>query len=840
MAIGALALSVPMVLSSAHRVQAAETTATAQLQSCLAASHRLELVILVDTSGSLQDSDPLAQRVTAISSVVDRLVQLNQENKTKTELSIIGFDATASTVLPWMSLTPASLPRVSQTLEGFRHRNTGALTDYIKALRLAWDSIVTERIAHPEGCSAVLWFTDGALDLGPSVSHSQSVKMMCGPNAPVNTLARNGVLTFAVGLGNTAQGGMSATAAEELNSYVTGSANGVTGSCGQSVSGATGAFFKVSQPEYLLFALQSAVDPSMSTTPNMSTACQPTVRCETNVPVEITQAINAWRVTAVSSTSHPLTMRLLSPKSTQALTMAPGTTYTYGGGTFRLAVTKSGVLTVVGKFGDDAVRGKWLITFLANQPISVPYWVGLSTPYRLHVVTPSHIDRMATVTGSIELVNTSNSHRVTDTTVVTPVLQIGSPDTPGASLENVPLTMTSPGKWSFEFTNDLATPSLQIVTNGYISTSPTSAAISVGETVLLPAPLPANYPRLEVESLSPQRFSSSTKQTILVRVVSTNNTVGCIRLTGVSALSGLQDVKVRAKLDGRRGCRAVEPGKSLSDSIQLVAKSNSSQIGHVTVKYLVRGRSTSSWIPVTLNVQVVQDHDINVARSLTLLIALLTSGAALLLAVLYGFNRRFGRFYPHPSELVGYSQEIVVGEKGTIVNTATWQAASVTSRNPGDAGTAVYPNGNSVGLSCTGMYEFRIDRNGITGLFALIFSAIRGGLAGPEGATFLVGQQNQLLGDGVVSGTLRLPSMSIANMWMFTPTEVIQGRTTQGASGEFVDNGPYLKGDLTILRLEDPAFDYHSQLVEAALQQIAEYRQILIQEVQNNSQPEEI
>ena len=276
------------------------SSASAGLQSCLVQSHRLGLVVLMDTSGSLADSDRLNLRVTALKSVIARLAQINTESHIATDTTVIAFDTTAQIIQPWTQVTKATSSALLKSANSFADRNKGALTNYIAALHAAWDAVIQSRSLHPTSCSAVLWFTDGALDLGPTVSHKSGVAMMCRTNGPADVLARNGVFTFAVGLGNTKQGGMSSAAAAELSSYVTGSPNGITDQCGSFVSTQTGSFFKVSHPENLLFALQSAVDPSISTNPDVINACRESGLCSTTSTINLGPEINGFRITAVA------------------------------------------------------------------------------------------------------------------------------------------------------------------------------------------------------------------------------------------------------------------------------------------------------------------------------------------------------------------------------------------------------------------------------------------------------------------------------------------------------------------------------------------------------------
>jgi hypothetical protein len=139
-----------------------------QLATCVAGRKQLAVVLLMDESASLKETDPGNARVTAAKVAVAGLADLvgRSEEKVKIDTQVAGFGVDIEAGAPWSSLTPSSLQDVNRRIDSFAERNSALDTDYVNALQGALESLRlrSSSIAGPDGdapCTAVLWFTDG-------------------------------------------------------------------------------------------------------------------------------------------------------------------------------------------------------------------------------------------------------------------------------------------------------------------------------------------------------------------------------------------------------------------------------------------------------------------------------------------------------------------------------------------------------------------------------------------------------------------------------------------------------------------------------------------------------
>ena len=146
------------------------TEAFSRLSSCVGNSGQLLVMLLVDESGSLRQTDPHAERVAAGRVALSGLRSLAASSGVSVEVRLAGFSADYRPVGAWTILTDASLPGLERDLGGFADRDNGIDTDYFIALRGAQEEFAarTAALADQPGaapCKALLWFTDGKYDI---------------------------------------------------------------------------------------------------------------------------------------------------------------------------------------------------------------------------------------------------------------------------------------------------------------------------------------------------------------------------------------------------------------------------------------------------------------------------------------------------------------------------------------------------------------------------------------------------------------------------------------------------------------------------------------------------
>jgi hypothetical protein len=146
------------------------TNALDELASCVRGSPHLLVVVLIDESGSLLDTDPENQRVAAGRTALESLDQLvSQREATQpvvVEVQIAGFGAGYRPATPWERLDSGSLATLQDEVEGFAERVDGADTDFFTGIEGARQAMAERSAEITEGgdvppCKALLLFTDG-------------------------------------------------------------------------------------------------------------------------------------------------------------------------------------------------------------------------------------------------------------------------------------------------------------------------------------------------------------------------------------------------------------------------------------------------------------------------------------------------------------------------------------------------------------------------------------------------------------------------------------------------------------------------------------------------------
>lgn len=274
------------------------TTAGAieQLGACLAARRAGDLLLLIDQSGSLRQTDPQGLRVTATTYLLTQLTSYSQQAGVALDVAVSGFDATYLPAVPWQRLTPASLPAVRHGVQAFAQRNNGLDTDYVEALSGVRDDLRSrQRGAAAPRCQALVWLSDGQFDIDPHRGSDGATKpyapgvtitdaasaaaavqagaqALCRAGGVVDQLRSGGTLTFAVGLG----------ADPSTFALMSAAATGRGApACGRPTTDVVGDFRLASDVEGLIFALDKLGQPGSSSIDRTSGVC-PLTACTTD------------------------------------------------------------------------------------------------------------------------------------------------------------------------------------------------------------------------------------------------------------------------------------------------------------------------------------------------------------------------------------------------------------------------------------------------------------------------------------------------------------------------------------------------------------------------------
>jgi hypothetical protein len=144
------------------------------LVACVQGSRELIVLMLIDESASLKQTDPDDRRVDAARGALDSLVALASsegENSPNVSVSLAAFSNEFRTVQDWTDAGPDTADELNRSLDEFADFKSGKDTDFVNALSAGRDALADQAAAvTSEGgeapCRAIMLFTDGGYDLG--------------------------------------------------------------------------------------------------------------------------------------------------------------------------------------------------------------------------------------------------------------------------------------------------------------------------------------------------------------------------------------------------------------------------------------------------------------------------------------------------------------------------------------------------------------------------------------------------------------------------------------------------------------------------------------------------
>jgi hypothetical protein len=259
-----------------------ETTAPAdQFGACIAGGGSADVLLLIDESGSLRQSDTALARVTSATYLVNELASYASQGGLKMDIKVSAFAQNYESVLGWTNLDAGSLPTVRASISSLANRNHGEETDYWSALNHARGDLATKAATRSTtSCQAVVWFTDGKLSYSVRRTKAQQVEFgtekvfapgvqlttaagaaavtqrakqdLCRDGGVADQLRASKIWLFGVGLdGNTSQ----ASDFDLIQSIVTGRSSSST--CGKLIDPAPGEFFLATDIDSMLFAFDT-------------------------------------------------------------------------------------------------------------------------------------------------------------------------------------------------------------------------------------------------------------------------------------------------------------------------------------------------------------------------------------------------------------------------------------------------------------------------------------------------------------------------------------------------------------------------------------------------------
>lgn len=312
-----VALGVLLGPSASSHADDPDSLAVQDFGACLAGGGQGELLLLMDTSASLRESDPENQRIEAASYLVDQLSVFAEQTGAKVDVAVAGFAESFDVSLDWTALSRTSTSLVMDAVASYRDRTSGFETDYWVAVNGA-RKYLTQRAAEGD-CMAVVWLSDGMYDLdaresegdqerygvtkpyGPDVeltTKSAEEKLedagatdLCRGGGVADALRVEGITTLAIGL----QGDQDASSFDLMKGVATGATVGGD-ACGDSDASRLGQFVLAGQVGDLFFAFDQFADPDHPPISQETPLCQGSVCPEGTHQFVLDPSISAVRV----------------------------------------------------------------------------------------------------------------------------------------------------------------------------------------------------------------------------------------------------------------------------------------------------------------------------------------------------------------------------------------------------------------------------------------------------------------------------------------------------------------------------------------------------------------
>jgi len=347
--------------------------------SCLNTNGRLLVEMLVDESGSLQQTDPENLRVQALRAALGSIQSLTRTTvngkQVEVEVQVSSFAADFRTETDFVPLTTDSVGSLLDTAQGFETRNNGLQTDYVYALRGANESLTNRAAALTASggkvCKAIFWFTDGAYDVADSAMNAKDYapglggsdvqrtgeQLLCEGNTGVaDQLRQSGVVNVAVALTGS---GFNQSALSLLSGIVSGSP-----SCGSFPDADRfGVLLDVKNADQLTSAALAAISGTTGQVRPPVEVCQSQL-CDRKIEFSVPPGVGSFYVLTTAPAAG--IERWLQAPGTQPTKIDPGSTSVKVGSASvaPTVISPTSLLLDVALDAGDPDTGTWSLTFV--------------------------------------------------------------------------------------------------------------------------------------------------------------------------------------------------------------------------------------------------------------------------------------------------------------------------------------------------------------------------------------------------------------------------------------------------------------------------------------------
>jgi von Willebrand factor type A domain len=425
----------PSDLNASNDQQQKSLPALEEIGRCVSEQKRVQVLLVLDESGSLKKTDPKHQRVTAAKTAIESLASLAEHEidgiKPDVEAAVAGFSVGYEEITGWASVNYGSIAAFNTSIDALVEKNKGVDTDYAAALigaRASFDnrakanaSNISDNTSDSTGtkanpCRAILWFTDGKYDIasnakrdsapkvyapeinrftadGPKLLLAAGKSALCRPGGLVDSLRKDGIANIALGL----TAGLKPEDQGFLSALTTGTAPAVTksvtlntepataetvassapvlGNCGSIDGTKLGAFIPINNLSELVASLDtiaSVLGYGVQGIPQADMAICPANPCtEGERKFPVDVGMSRFRLTAQTS-GDDISVVLRSPSGAEVFAPSAGQT------------------ELNRNVGTAFVRSTWLANDVVSFDVTLPpaneAWVG---PWSLTFVRPA-------------------------------------------------------------------------------------------------------------------------------------------------------------------------------------------------------------------------------------------------------------------------------------------------------------------------------------------------------------------------------------------------------------------------------------------------------------------
>ncbi len=629
-------VAIPTRAFAAEAPSAQAQAAFAEIAGCLATSDELRVLMVVDESRSLKETDPDSQRTAGLLATLDSLSLLQQDSPDRTvNVAASTFAQAYTSRIGWGPASGSHLDDLrSFATNDVPGLNQGTATDY----RVAMTGAARDLSTDPEpACRVMLWFTDGGLDVGDSASATAAAHTdICTPGGIADGLRSDGIHVIAAALFRPDSDLVDDSDRATLQQIAEGEAQ--AGTCGTvpvPQRSADGAYVSASDPSQLAALFASLMARISGFTDSGSVQCPGDACVAGTFAFPIDAGIARLRVIAVPVEGTSPTYSLTDPSGARADLPANGST-ALGGFTVETSQAGNTQQIDVDLTSADPV-GQWALDVKSGSALIDLYLMpGLSV-----ALDPGSQQTSATGTSSITVGITGPQQGPVDPSVYgdfTVTGQIDAGEQVRGALED--------GRWRLDLPPPAAgvLPSTRQLTVSVTAvTKPSGIELDpVVRQFVLPVSLSAYYPTIEQPELvlSPVSGEGESTGTLRINGSTEGPTRACISPVALSGPQG-QDQVLASPQDACIDLAAGESGdlSVATDHFTVAADGTLNGTGQVSL-YSVRGEDpqTTVEVPTRLSIGRLVDE----TTRWLLVLALLLASLAIPLALIYVLGRSAG------------------------------------------------------------------------------------------------------------------------------------------------------------------------------------------------------